>query len=242
MIVLVTDFGSDGPYQGQMIASLRSAGYGGEIITLFANAPVFSPRYSARLLQAYCKDFPADAIFLCVVDPTVGSTRKPLIAKSNDRWFVGPDNGLFEFLLRSDINSEVFEITWSPQTLSASFHGRDLFAPVAAIIAASGTLDKIGRKLSHSECYRVDWELEIGEVIYIDHYGNCITGLNGCDSITGLVVNNQSYPVLRTFSDVELNSPIVYVNSNGLIEIAINQGRADKALSLKLGSEVTPLF
>jgi S-adenosylmethionine hydrolase len=242
MIVLFTDFGSNGPYQGQMIASLRRAGYDGDIVTLFADAPVFSPHYSACLLKAYHKDFPAHVIFLCVVDPGVGSDRKPVVVRSHGQWFVGPDNGLFEYLIRDDPGSEVFEITWSPPILSASFHGRDLFAPVTSMIAASNTAIEIGRQLKISEIYRPDWQMDIAEIIYIDHYGNCMTGLQGCDKIRGLTIEGQTLSISRTFSDVSPNNPLVYVNSNGLIEVAVNQSRAVDILSLKVGTKVTPVF
>ncbi|WP_284223878.1 SAM-dependent chlorinase/fluorinase, partial [Brevundimonas denitrificans] len=95
MILLFTDFGAEGPYLAQMTARLRRAGYTGEVLSLFADAPVFSPKASGYLLAAYMADFERDSVFLSVVDPGVGGRRKPVVVRSQGRWFVGPDNGLF---------------------------------------------------------------------------------------------------------------------------------------------------
>jgi S-adenosylmethionine hydrolase len=135
MIVLFTDFGLSGPYTGQVIAVLQQAAPEVPIIQLFADAPAGRPKPSAYLLAAYAGWFPAGTVFLCVVDPGVGSERRPLIAETDGRVYVGPDNGLFAIVLRRAASSTVSEITWRPPTLSASFHGRDVFAPIAARLA-----------------------------------------------------------------------------------------------------------
>ncbi|WP_025897840.1 SAM hydrolase/SAM-dependent halogenase family protein [Sneathiella glossodoripedis] len=241
MIVLFTDFGSEGPYQGQMIASARKHGFKGDIVTLFADAPAFSVKYSARLLEAYYQDFPENSVFLCIIDPGVGSSRKPLIIKSCNRWFVGPDNGLFEYLLRLDKKSKIYEISWVPEKLSASFHGRDLFAPVAAELAQSQTAKNLGRSVDPNRIVRTNWSDSIAEIIYIDHYGNCMTGIAGDANIKELRFGDQVYPISRTFSDVAVGAPLVYVNANNLVEIAVNQGRADQCLSLRTGATVKPI-
>jgi S-adenosylmethionine hydrolase len=101
---------------------------------LFDDVPSFDPKATAYLLSAYAADFPDNAVFVCVVDPGVGSDRAPIVVKAGEQWFVGPDNGLFEILLRRR-EATTWRITWQPDRLSASFHGRDLFAPVAAKLA-----------------------------------------------------------------------------------------------------------
>jgi len=135
MIVLFTDFGLDGPYVGQMKAVLHRDAPGVPVIDLFADAPAFDAKRSAYLLAAYAEEFPAPTVFLAVVDPGVGGARRPLMVEADGRRYVGPDNGLFEIVWRRARRRRGGAITWRPERLSASFHGRDLFAPVAARLA-----------------------------------------------------------------------------------------------------------
>jgi S-adenosyl-L-methionine hydrolase (adenosine-forming) len=131
MIVLFTDFGLHGPYTGQMKAVLHQMAPGIPIIDLFADAPVGNPKASAYLLAAYAAWFPARTVFLCVVDPGVGGTRPSIFLEADGRWYIGPGNGLFELIQRRARETRSWDIDWKPKHLSASFHGRDLFAPVA---------------------------------------------------------------------------------------------------------------
>ncbi|MDH3597421.1 MAG: SAM-dependent chlorinase/fluorinase, partial [Rhodospirillales bacterium] len=135
MIVLFTDFGLDGPYVGQMKAVLHAEAPGVPLIDLMADAPAFDARAAAYLLAAYAPAFPAGCVFLAVVDPGVGGPRLPLAVEADARWFVGPDNGLLAPTARRAEAARTWQVTWRPDRLSASFHGRDLFAPVAARLA-----------------------------------------------------------------------------------------------------------
>jgi S-adenosylmethionine hydrolase len=128
MIVLFTDFGLHGPYTGQMKAVLHQMAPGIPIIDLFADAPVGNPKASAYLLAAYAAWFPARTVFLCVVDPGVGGTRPSIFLEADGRWYIGPGNGLFELIQRRARETRSWDIDWKPKHLSASFHGRDLFA------------------------------------------------------------------------------------------------------------------
>ena len=136
VIVLFTDFGREGPYTGQMTAVLRRLAPEVEIIDLIADAPAHDPQLAAYFLAAYVDEFPPQTVFLCVVDPGVGGDRSPGVLQADGRWFVGPDNGLFEPIIRRCRDDARWrDILWRPSTLSATFHGRDLFAPVAARLA-----------------------------------------------------------------------------------------------------------
>jgi len=135
LIALFTDFGLTGPYTGQMKAVLQRDAPGTPVVDLFADAPSARPQPAAYLLAAYAAWFPPGTVFLCVVDPGVGGARAPLIIEADRHWYVGPDNGLFEVVLRRAAKARVWHITFKPASLSASFHGRDLFAPVAARLA-----------------------------------------------------------------------------------------------------------
>ena len=175
MIVLFTDFGAAGPYVGQMKAVLARQTPGTPIIDLVHDAPAFRPQGAAYLLAALAPAMPADAIFLCIVDPDVGGGRAALVIEADGRRFVGPDNGLFEIVLRRAAHAKAWEITWRPERLSASFHGRDLFAPLAARLALGEAPPADQWPLDRAR--RPGWPDDLGEVIYIDHFGNAMTGL-----------------------------------------------------------------
>lgn len=238
MIVLFTDFGVAGPYIGQVEAVLHQTTPGVPVIQLFADAPRGQPKPSAYLLAAYAAWFPTGSVFLCVVDPGVGSARKGLIVEADGRFYVGPDNGLFELVLRRADSRRAGEITWRPAELSASFHGRDLFAPVAGRLARGEALAALARTvvpLAHP-----DWPDDLSQIVYVDHYGNALTGLRG-DRVppeARLVAGRRRLAHARTFSAVPQGAAFWYVNSNGLAEIAVNGGRADQALGLALGSDI----
>jgi S-adenosylmethionine hydrolase len=239
MIVLFTDFGLAGPYTGQMKAVLAREAPGVPVVDLFADAPQRDPRRAAYLLAAYAPWFPAGTVFLAVVDPGVGGARAPLVATADGRAFVGPDNGLFAIVLRRAGAADVSEITWRPAALSASFHGRDLFAPVAAMIARGAAPELAPRPLDSA--LRPEWPDDLGEIVYLDHYGNAMTGLRAAavPPAARLRVGGHIIPPARTFSAVPEGAAFWYANSCGLAEIAVNLGRADAALGLAIGSAVS---
>ena len=241
MIVLFTDFGLEGPYTGQVKAVLYRGAPGVPVIELFADAPAGRPKPAAYLLAAYGVWFPPGTVFLTVVDPGVGGPRAPVIVEADGRWYVGPDNGLFELVMRRADGVRTWEILWRPEPLSASFHGRDLFAPLAAQLARGEhpahppRASEIGR---HS-----DWPDDLPEIVYVDRYGNAMTGLRGSllSTHARLAVSGRVLEHARTFSDVPAGEAFWYENSNGLAEIAVNAGRAADTLKLEIGSPVAVL-
>ncbi|NOX77185.1 MAG: SAM-dependent chlorinase/fluorinase [Gammaproteobacteria bacterium] len=241
MIVLFTDFGLQGPYVGQIHAVLRRqlARQAPDlpIIDLFHDAPRFDPRASAYLLAAYVNEFAPGTVFLAVVDPGVGSEqRQPVVLEIDGRWFVGPDNGLFDVVARRGDDVQRWEITWRPENLSHSFHGRDLFAPVAAGLVTGRTPQ--WRAIEYPQPFSgpEDWP----RLIYIDHFGNAMTGLRAktLPVDAALQVGPALLTRARTFADVPVGEGFWYENANGLAEIAINQGSAVVSLGLQLGGEV----
>ena len=241
MIVLFTDFGLEGPYTGQVKAVLFRTAPGIPVVELFADAPAGRPKPAAYLLAAYGVWFPPGTVFLAVIDPGVGGPRLPVIVETEGRWYVGPDNGLFELVIRRAESARTWEILWRPETLSASFHGRDLFAPVAGKLAR-------GERPSHEPRApeigrRGDWPDDLPEIVYVDGYGNAITGLRATflPNDAQLAISGRMLRRARTFSDVPAGEPFWYENSNGLAEIAVNAGRAADALRLEVGSPVAVL-
>jgi hypothetical protein len=239
VIVLFTDFGPAGPYTGQVKAVLHQEAPGVPVIDLFADAPAGNPKAAAYLVAAYGSWFAAGTVFLCVVDPGVGGERPPVVVEADGRRFVGPGNGLFEIVQRRAARARAWEIAWRPSRLSATFHGRDLFAPVAALLARGEAAPGTPRDPSWCRC--PDWPDDLAEIVYIDHYGNAMTGLRAAmvPADATLAVAGRPVPRARTFGDRPPGEALWYENANGLVEIAVNRGRADRALDLAVGSRVS---
>jgi S-adenosylmethionine hydrolase len=235
MIVLFTDFGLEGPYTGQVQAVLNQQAPGMPVINLFSDLPPFAIQGAASLLPAYAAGFPPATVFLCVVDPGVGSARPAVVVHADDHWFVGPNEGLFALLARQSSKLECWQLA-APEGVSASFHGRDVFASVAARLALGG--DVPGVPVAVSCLAQPDWPDVLFQVVYIDRYGNAITGVRA-SALAGdavLEVNGRSLQRARTFSDASPGEAFWYANANGLVEFAVNRGRADEVLGLKTGT------
>ena len=196
---------------------------------------------AAHLIAAYAPDFPDDARFCCVVDPGVGSPRLPIMLEADGRWFVAPDNGLLSVVAKRAGRIGLWEITWRPERLSASFHGRDLFAPVTAWLALGRPASAFGRRRDPPDLRGTDWPEEAVRIIYIDGFGNAITGLlaDRLDGAATLVVNGRALRRTRVFSDLAPGQLFWYENANGLVEIAQNQGRAADSLKIAVGDPVS---
>lgn len=238
LVALFTDFGEKGPYHGQMRAVLAAAGIDQQVVQLMADAPRFSPKSSAYLLAAIANDLPVGALVIAVVDPGVGSERRPILVKDSNQWFIGPDNGLLSQVARRSGSAETEEIVWRPERLSNSFHGRDLFAPVAAAICKQEYLS--GPKLANDSLCGIDWPDDLAEVIYIDGFGNAVSGIRAAAVSKDELISAAGAKVgyARTFSQVNMGTAFWYENSMGLIEIAVNQGSAAESLGLTVGSSI----
>jgi hypothetical protein len=236
MIVLCTDFGLEGPYTGQVKAVLARAAPDVPIVDLFADLPAFQPRLAAYLLAAYGEFFLAGDVILAVVDPGVGGARGALALEADGRWYVGPDNGLFEIVVRRARTARCWQIEWQPAALSATFHGRDLFAPVAARLAR-------GEAPPGQEALPTrypDWPDDLPEIVYVDRYGNAMTGLRAALLPTGTELEAGGVRIARarTFGEVPAGGLLWYANANGLAEIAANGAHAAARLKLAPGSMV----
>jgi S-adenosylmethionine hydrolase len=239
MILLYTDFGTTGPYVGQMKAVLTRMAPDVPVVDIMHDAPVWNPRAAAYYLAALAQQSEAGDVWLCVVDPGVGGERLPIILDCGGVSFVGPDNGLFELIYRWISGARRKTIEWRPDSLSATFHGRDLFAPVAAWLSCGE--DVPGNYLDPSaERPGKDWPDDLAEIIYIDAYGNLITGIGGAavSDDHSIRIGSQYLRHASTFSDVSEGELFWHRNSSGLIEIAASQARADECLMLRPGDSV----
>jgi hypothetical protein len=238
MIALFSDFGLADPYVGQMHAVLAAQAAGVPVIDLFHHVPDFDIRAGAYLLPAYTQHLPENVIVVAIVDPGVGGTRRAVWLRADSRAYIGPDNGLFEIVARRAQTLACQEIAWQPASLSASFHGRDLFAPIAACLARGETPAGHPTALTPTP---VVWPDDLPVVLYIDHYGNLISGLRASEVSRERVlrVGGRIVRYARTFAEAEAGMAFWYENSNGLVEIAVNQGRAADLLGVRLGDAIS---
>jgi S-adenosyl-L-methionine hydrolase (adenosine-forming) len=236
VIVLCTDFGPAGPYVGQVKAVLARDAPGVPVIDLFADLPPFRPQLAAYLVAAYGEAFAAGDVIFTVVDPGVGGARAALAINADGRWYVGPDNGLFEIVLRRAGAAQCWVIDWRPPALSATFHGRDLFAPVAARLARGEPPPGMAAAATR----RADWPDDLAAIVYVDHYGNAMTGLRASvlSERAELAVAGLRIARARTFTDVPPDAFLWYANANGLAEIAAHGTSAAARLGLAPGMPV----
>ena len=224
-ILTFTDFGATGPYLGQMEAAIKRESGAASVIHLQSDAPACDPKSAGYLLAALANQFD-EAVFLCVVDPGVGSERRPLVVESQGQWFVGPDNGLFAPLFHQRDAMHIYWILQQPRGESQTFHGRDLFASVSIKLIEKQYIAM--EKRSKLEV-GMAWSEDLHKIIYTDHFGNLFTGLRGrlIERSARIRIADCLLSWAPRFDAVKQGDPFWYVNSCGLVEIAVNGGRAD---------------
>ena len=210
-------------------------------------------RGGAFAVAASCRFFPKGTVHVAVVDPGVGSRRKAIAVQTANGVFVGPDNGVLSWALAKEKIRAIHALeneAYFLQPVSHTFHGRDVFAPVAAHLSRGVPIRKLGAALK--DFVRLDWPeprerrggIE-GEVVYIDRFGNAITNLEsrlwrGVDGISCEIYGRRRRVCsLKTFYQaVAPKTPVALVGSSGLLEIAINGGSAEKVLGIRVGTRV----
>ncbi len=189
--------------------------------------------------------FPAGTVHLAVVDSGVGTLRSALAFRTRDHYFVGPDSGLFTALLRA---AEIEAVSLpTPVSASPTFHGRDLFAPAAAALARGEPLASLGERFAgiprrmSGAAPHYEGKVVVGEVIYVDRFGNLVTNLTTDFVPPYAVLEAESLsigPLRSTFGDVPPGSLVAYVGSGGQVEIAVRDGSAARRLGLGVGGRV----
>jgi S-adenosylmethionine hydrolase len=234
-VVLFTDCGSADVYVGQVKAVLLERASGVPVVDLLNDAPPFAIEESAHVLAACAERFPAGTVFLAVVDPGVGTPRDAVAVEADGRWVVGPDNGLLSVCGGRASRSRCWSIAWRPERLSASFHGRDLFAPAAAWIAAGDPPPGLLRDKSALDV-RLSTD-DAPKIVYIDHYGNAWTGLRAGQHSRDrvLAVGEARLRHADVFGAARGDEAFWYENSVGLVEIAANRSSAARRLGLAIG-------
>jgi S-adenosyl-L-methionine hydrolase (adenosine-forming) len=238
-IALVTDFGS-GLYLGQVMLRLDALVPGMPTVDLVSNLAPFRPDLAAYLLPALVRDLPPETLFLCVVDPGVGGERGALALAADGNWFVGPDNGLLGPVARRAGELRVERVRWRPSWSSDSFHGRDLFAPIAARLSLGEPLE--AEVMEPATLAGWEWPADLAKVVHVDRYGNLLTGWRAgwVDRRARVRVGGQDLPYARTFCEVPPGAGFWYEDAFGLVEVAVNRGRADRVFGLGPGDDLGP--
>lgn len=251
IITLTTDFGSSDPFFGIMKGVILSIDQDVRIEDITHDIAPQNIYEANFVIQSSYHYFPKGTIHVCVVDPGVGHTRKPILIQTENYLFVGPDNGIFTGILEKETILNVIELTekkyWL-ENISQTFHGRDVFAPVAAYLAKGENPLNFGEKIKMENLTRLNISRLIkkkdsytGSVQFIDHFGNIITNIPNNEiqgNITGKVKNNDFKGLVLSFSEANSNNLHAIKGSSGYIEIFINKGNASKHTNVKIGDTV----
>jgi S-adenosylmethionine hydrolase len=248
VIALLTDFGDLDHYVGTMKGVILSINPTARIVDISHNVAPQNTTEAGYLLWASYRYFPAHTIFVCVVDPGVGTDRKIVCVETPLYQFVAPDNGLLDFIVRSERVVASYEITHPPRLglnpVSATFHGRDIFAPVGAHLSLGEPARKFGKRYVLSEPHPVFYDPEKGVVngcvLHIDRFGNLVTNIPG-SLIEGLVLRVGGFVVgrhIRNFSEGPESEPCLIAGSSSLVEIVLKDGSAAKKLNANSGMRI----
>ena len=246
LITLTSDFGLQDYYVGAMRGALLRLAPEARLVDLSHCIPPQDLLAGAWVLRHAAAEFPPGTIHLAVVDPGVGSARRPLVLESGGFVWVGPDNGLFSFALQTP-GWQAYEIAHpdlrSPR-LSATFHGRDLFAPVAARLATGFPVREVGPpvknpvRLQEAAPHREGGAL-VGQVLHVDRYGNLTTNIPAAEVASWaagwrlcLKDGQRLTQVCHTYADAPPGTLLALIGSAGLLEIAVNGGSAARRLHL----------
>ncbi|CAK8720094.1 SAM-dependent chlorinase/fluorinase [Candidatus Electrothrix laxa] len=265
IISLITDFGLIDPYVGQMKGAILRLNLGAQLVDLSHAIPRQDIIGAAIVLHSSYAFFPSGSVHLVVVDPGVGSQRRILVAESDEQIVVAPDNGILSLLLRDQIISKVYSVEQEElfaNTVSPTFHGRDIMGPVAAVLAGGLGVDAVGSEVSPDSCVCLNLPVAsvsekriTGQVLQVDHFGNIRTTIRSTDlehlkylnPLAGagsqrrqVQVNEQHViqTISATYAQAEPGALVALVDSAGYLEIAVNMGSAAELTQCRIGDPV----
>ncbi len=256
LVAFMSDFGSRDYYTGAVKAVIKRVCPKAEVIDITHEVEPWSLLEADYLLSCCFDDFPPGTIFLAVVDPGVGTERKPIVVRTSRYWLVGPDNGIFSSVIEKDGLVKAWTISSVPYQSKSSytFHGRDIFAPVAAYLACGGNVEDIGLpldklvRLNRPETALKNGRL-LGYVAHVDRFGNVATSIDAAllskagisyGSELEVLVGERGFRAkfVRTFGDAREGELIALVNSCRVLEFAVNRGRASEYIAAEIGRRV----
>src|SRR6266853_1471829 len=229
IVTLLTDFGLDDAYVGAMKGAILAVHPKATVVDLSHGVRPFAVLQGAFLLDSAWRSFPVGTVHVAVVDPGVGGDRKAIAFKAAEHFFVGPDNGLFTFL--TEPISETVALATPPEA-APTFHGRDVFGPVAARLAAGTALAELGRPQGQEPLRLPDaWASKVGEawraqVLHCDHFGNVISNLPIRALARIKAANGMRVRTVETYDEAQPNELVALMGSSGRIEFAVREGSA----------------
>lgn len=251
LISLTTDFGLSDAYAGVMKGVILSINPEAQIVDLTHGILPRQIEQAAFVLHANYPFFPDDTIHVAVVDPGVGTQREALGVRTSKAIFIAPDNGVLKYIFDAHPDAEVYKLNQSGYWLhpaSQTFHGRDIFAPVAGHVSRGVALSEMGVRFESFDRGRVihpeiRQDEIIGAILYFDHFGNAVTNLDRSllrgVSVRAICVNDLKVDgVQHTYADVPPGEPVACIGSAGTLEIGVNQGSARVQCGLQAGNRV----
>ena len=249
-IALLTDFGTKDYFVGAMKGAILSINERTSIIDITHEIPPQDVLFANFILRACYKDFPIKTIFVAVVDPEVGSERKAILVETENFCFIAPDNGLLSFVFDEEESFRVFELTnrkFFAAEVSRTFHGRDVFARVAAHLSKGVNPNEFGAEIKDfihiktAKPRKISKQEIEADIIHIDHFGNLITNLKQTDLPENfmLKINGKIINKLQTFfAEAERSELFIILGSAGFLEIAAFQDSAEKLLNVQINQKV----
>jgi S-adenosyl-L-methionine hydrolase (adenosine-forming) len=247
IVTLTTDFGTTDGYAGALKGAILARLPAARLVDLSHDVRPGDVATASHLLARAAPVFPAGTVHVAVVDPGVGSARRGLALRAAGQLFVGPDNGIFEGVLEAlgeaPVAHELANRSLWAAAVSAVFHGRDVFGPVAAHLAGGGELASVGPALAPQQLVRLPVPAPSpvpgglrGEVVHVDRFGNLVTNLCVAAGASGSVeVAGRTLPLSRTYADVPSGGLVALVGSSGRVEVAVRDGSAAAHLGTGAG-------
>ena len=245
IVTLLTDFGTRDYYVAAMKAVLVRECPEVRLIDITHQVPRHDILCGAITLERAIDGFLPGTIHLAVVDPGVGSDRRVLIVEINRQTVVCPDNGLITWAWRRIGSAQAYELTWRPSRSSSTFHGRDIMAPAAGMLARGEPVEKMAKPIV--DPILLDLEPSTGSrarIVHVDVFGNATTNMDyeTAQRFSGKIFrvgDHRLGPLHRTYVDVAPGTPLALIGSSGLLEIAVRDGSAEDQLGLRVGDVVS---
>lgn len=239
LITITTDFG-DQFASSQLHAVLASFGFNGKVVENHSTTPfsIIEGSFQIKTLTNFC---PKDSVHVGVIDPGVGSKREGIVIKTNNSYYVGPNNGLFYPAAANESIQKLWKLdeNYFGNSVTNTFHGRDVFIKAAALLAKGKKPKSFGcKQISLDKLIKLEYKS--GQVLHVDHYGNIKINYNQENiKFNKLKVGKKTIPFVNTFSDSEIGKLIAYIGSSGTLELAVNQGSANKIFKLRPGDLIS---
>ena len=256
MITLTSDFGLKDPYVAEMKGVILSINPNATLIDATHEIEKFNVRMGAFVLASVAPYFPEGTVHLAVIDHSVGTKRRAILIQTKRGYFVGPDNGVLVLAAQNqgiELMVELANSQFMLPNVSSTFHGRDVFAPAAAYLDKGVGISEFGPKIQDvvkpefSSVKQSNGSL-MGEVLYIDDFGNIITNINQTliptaeKAIVQLPATHIEIKVAKTYAQAKPEDPIALIGSHGFMEIALNQASAAEKFHVKTGDKIAVSF